>query len=427
MIVAGTTSNSLKDFMVERGTFEVPFCYESLSRSVQEIKNSIIKVDKFLYLFQAETMSIRSDMKVLKELLAESAFFETDEIIFMVGDDDSKSNEAIRYFKSVMDSTGYKNFVVKKSNGVMTYANIYDQLLGVSQGLKFKNRRKNVYRVENANESKRLYNPELTLDMLVEPFNDDNLVNYERAKENAKRTESGKVFVDHLAKREKFTKPTFGQADLSNLLHGNKVACISGISKSGVTTWSCALAVSASDLYKSVLVLDYTNNQDVKDTMSLNRIKFTEVFMKDLLKDYDAVRGEVYVCSLSNERESKVKLEFLQNLFSRKDSFDYVFVVLPLDLLEVTTKIVGDALSKVIVCTTVIANDIRFVNSYLEKLDKEKILVIPNDVIRVMDREILLEGKECKNLLTKGCRVLSPITFKDLHISGDTCARIFEV
>ena len=62
--------------MTERGTFEVPFYYESLSKNSNEIKNSIIKVDKMLYLYQPDVMSIRYDMGILKNLLAKSSFFD---------------------------------------------------------------------------------------------------------------------------------------------------------------------------------------------------------------------------------------------------------------------------------------------------------------------------------------------------------------
>ena len=74
LIVAGKNSKNLRDFMTERGTFEVPFYYESLSKNSNEIKNSIIKVDKMLYLYQPDEISIRYDMGILKNLLILAIF-----------------------------------------------------------------------------------------------------------------------------------------------------------------------------------------------------------------------------------------------------------------------------------------------------------------------------------------------------------------
>ena len=93
--------------MTERGTFEVPFYYESLSKNSNEIKNSIIKVDKMLYLYQPDEISIRYDMGILKNLLAKSSFFDPGEITCIVNGNPDENTKAIEYFKSVMEDVLY--------------------------------------------------------------------------------------------------------------------------------------------------------------------------------------------------------------------------------------------------------------------------------------------------------------------------------
>ena len=424
LIVAGKNSKNLRDFMTERGTFEVPFYYESLSKNSNEIKNSIIKVDKMLYLYQPDVMSIRYDMGILKNLLAKSSFFDPGEITYIVNGSTDENTKAIEYFKSVMEDVGYTNYQVKRSERTMTYEDIYNQLLGVSESAKFKN----VYRVENSNESKEVFLPELDTGLTVEPFNYDSNRNYEKAKENASRTESGIEYTDSMKPMKKFVRPSFGSISFDSILHGNKTVCISGLAKSGITTWTCALATSAIDLGKSLLVLDYTDNQDIFDTMVLNRIKCKQIDMIELLQNCQVEKGVIGVCGLANEKERKVKSEFLQNFFSRVDTFDYVFVVTSIDYMEKAVSIVGDMLSKLFLCTSVIQHDVELMNTYVEKVVKKaQTMVILNNVVKVMDDSILLDDKTCKEILANQCKVVSPITFEDLHLGAYFCVKLLEV
>lgn len=93
-----------------------------------------------------------------------------------------------------------------------------------------------MYRVENSNESKEVFLPELDTGLTVEPFNYDSNRNYEKAKENASRTESGIEYTDSMKPMKKFVRPSFGSISFDSILHGNKTVCISGLAKSGITT-----------------------------------------------------------------------------------------------------------------------------------------------------------------------------------------------
>lgn len=428
LIIAGDNSKNLRDFMVERGTFEVPFYYESLSKSANEIKDSIIKVDKMLYLYQPNTMSIRYDMSVLKNLLAKSSFFNPGEITYMVNGTADENIKAIEYFTAVMEDVGYTNYQIRRSEKTMTYEDIYNQLLGVSESLKFKNKRKNIYRVEKSNESKEVFLPDLDLDLMIEPFNYDSLKDFEKAKENASRTESGIEHTDSMQPMKKFSRPSFNEINFNSILHGSKTICISGLAKSGITTWTCALATSAIDLGKSVLVIDYTDNQDIFNTMTLNRIKCRQLNMVDLLQKCELEKDVISVCGLTNEKERRVKSEFLQNFFSRVDTFDYVFVVTSIDYMEKTVNIIGDMLTKLFLCTSIIQYDVERLKEYVNRVvERTQTMVILNDVVKVMDESILLDDKTCKEILANQCKVVSPINFEDLHLGAYFCVKLLEI
>lgn len=57
--------------------------------------------------------------------------------------------------------------------------------------------------------------------------------------------------------------------------------------------------------------------------MVLNRIKCKQYSMIELLQNCKVEKGVIGVCGLTNEKERNVKSEFLQNFFSRVDTYDY--------------------------------------------------------------------------------------------------------
>lgn len=426
LLFAGNNTSTIKDFMVENGTFDVPFSYESISKNINEIKNSIIKVDKMLYIYQPE-MSIRYDMSLLQNLLSKSNFFDPGEIIF-IANGSSDDSKAIEYFQAVMKSCDYKNYRIKKSDKNMTYAEIYDTLLGVSSSVKFKNKRKNIYRIENANDSKIAFLPDVNTDLLVEPFDYDNIINYEKAKEIAKRTESGIEHIDTMQEIKKYSRPSFQKINVSSILHKNKTIIVSGLPKSGITTWTCLLAMSSKDLDKSILILDYTNNQDVIDTLTINRIKYQKFRMVDLIGNYDVPRDVINVCSIDTENEDKVKFEFIQNFFSKIDTFEYVFIATDINFVEKIIKIVGDSLSKLFLCTNVIKNDINYLNKVIERVyDTIEPMIILSNQIKVMDDSVLLDSSSCKELLSRDCKVISTTKIENLHTDGYLSLKLLEV
>ena len=68
MIVAGEQTNELARHLGSSGVFKVDFAYKNLYEYEEEIRNSIITVDKFLYVYQSAQMKSRLDMSILQNL-----------------------------------------------------------------------------------------------------------------------------------------------------------------------------------------------------------------------------------------------------------------------------------------------------------------------------------------------------------------------
>lgn len=96
--------------------------------------------------------------------------------------------------------------------------------------------------------------------------------------------------------------------------------------------------------------------------------------------------------------------------------------------MEKAVSIVGDMLSKLFLCTSVIQHDVELMNTYVEKVVKKaQTMVILNNVVKVMDDSILLDDKTCKEILANQCKVVSPIIFEDLHLGAYFCVKLLEV
>ena len=190
MLVAGEKTSSLANFLEQRGTCSVEYSYNSLTEEIVAIRDCIINVDKLVYLLDKQTVNIRTEMQLLKELLTLEGFFTVREILFLVTEN-VDTDKAIRYFKAVMQESNFNNYSINKTKAKVSFADIFDYIVGTTRAENFKNSFKNVYRVERNSESTQAYVPHDDTTMSVEPFSYQHVTIYESAKLNSERTESG--------------------------------------------------------------------------------------------------------------------------------------------------------------------------------------------------------------------------------------------
>ena len=129
MLVAGDNTPKLAEFLVQRGTFSLDFSYRSLTEEVMHVKDSIINVE--------------------------------------------------------MVDSNYTNFTVHKTKAKVSFAEIYDYVIGVSVAENYKNTFKDIYRVERNSDSTVAYMPADDVSLKVEPFSYDSVNMFEEAKANS--------------------------------------------------------------------------------------------------------------------------------------------------------------------------------------------------------------------------------------------------
>lgn len=420
MIVAGDKTESLAKFMEERGTFSVNYAYESLGLNLGQIKDSIIIADQLLYLYQEDIIDIRVDMQVLKDLLMKNGFFTVKEIVFVVPEC-SSAKKAISYFNTVMQSSGFTKYNIREVAEKPSFNDIYDSIVGISQVQDFPNTYNNVYRVERGVESKVAYEEQDDLELIVEPFNYDNVKAYEAAKLTAVRTESGVIHFDENADRiEKFDSPVLGSLDVKSVLSETESYLVTGLAKSGISTWTAALAVSTMRTGRPVTIIDFTDNRDIKVLLEQQGIPFNELTMLNMTKLYHPKTGVINICTVRNAKENSVKREFLQNLYNaNKMEKGYVFIAVNNRLCVDVTNILCNDLTRTFFCMNAIESDVLSVqNDLANYAEKKQVTLILNDRIRMMEGSTLLDAQHVKKLLPFEIPVVQPINFESLDIDN---------
>lgn len=418
MIVAGDRTEQLKRFMEEKGTFSVPFSYESFGLNMSKIKDSIITADQLLYLYAEEMIDIRIDMQLLKDLLLRNGFFTVKEIVFVVTDCKTKE-KAIKYFSAVMESANFTNFSIKQVGEKPSFNEIYESIIGVSNAQKFNNTYSNIYRVERGVESKIAYEDGDYIDMSVEPFSYDKVVSYENAKLQAERTESGVLYQDAAdSDVEKFVEPNLGRLQINTIIHDTKSFLISGLQKSGISVWTVALATSIKTTGNPVTIIDFTINRDIIPLLEQQGISYNEVSMLSMVKLYKPKTGVLNVCTVHNDRENSVKREFLQNLYSsNKLEKGYILIAANHHFFEDVSAILGTDLTKTFFCMNPIESDVISVQNELSiYTERNNTVFILNNQCQLLGGMTTLSGQDVKELLPFDVPVVAPITFETLNM-----------
>lgn len=425
LVISSMRSRELGEFLSQRGTFEIYRCYSSLSSNVADLQNNIIKVDKTLYLYQLDedgnsNVNIRADMQLLQKMMKGNSFFNPGEIVFMTQDDE-QSRQAERYFVSVMEDCNYSNYSVQNIGEKISFSKVYSCLMGITEDARFRNTYKPLWRAEKGTESSTAYEGRADSGLMLEPFVFDNVKKYDGQKKVASKATTTIEIKDYSdGKLSQFSEPKFHHVSLKGSGAKQSVCLVTGKSKSGLSVWSSALSVSASTVLEKVLLLDYTDNQDIATLLEASGVDFEQKRMKDLVKRRQLANG-LFVCGVVNDREENVKLDFLQNFFLLRDlQFQQIVVAVSNTAFEKVFHILRENIDRIFLTVTPRHPDV----VELQKLSKvfregADITVLMNECIKLENEEYLTQ-QEIKNLLPfLKPKVVKSIWFKTLDVKGN--------
>lgn len=421
LLVAGGKSKKLAEFLEERGTFVVPFYYNDLNSHVTEIQNQIIKVDKLLYLYQIDTetgeasSNIKADMQTLRMLLSSNGFFSVGEILFIVKSGE-EYQQAIKYFNVVMQECHIKNYSIKPISSLMSFAAIYDAVMGVSSIKDFQNSYRKLYRVSRGDEASLAYAPVDDKDLTIEPFRYDAVKDYEQQKLLAKKVESGiEVYETADSKVEQYYNPDFGH--LRNIdVRRSKCVLISGNSKSGKTIWAGALAKSAVDQGKQVLVLDFTKCGDIYTVLTENGVAAQNAKMLDLAGNV-INKSDLIVCAPKNAIEYDVRFEFLRNILNYQQStLDVIVVICEVEDYKRLTQVFPNSFDAVCFNTTGIRQEVLEAIEALHSISVENRTIILNNICEFSMGNVVLDAPNVKELAGEEIRVVKDVLFNNFEV-----------
>lgn len=424
LVISNFKSKELGDFLQKRGTFEIEGAFDSISSHAVDIQNGVLAVDKTLYLYRSSeggdsfsNTSIREDMQFLQDMLQTTSFFNPGEIVFMTNDD-PQCKQAVRYFMSVMKNCKYEQFSVKTFNSTIAYSDVYNNLLGVTENQNFKNSYSKLYRVERDADSSVAYAKQDDSNLVIEPFDFKTVERYEEQKEVIQSTASMTHYHDESSFTvESLDNPKMHGMSVQDTFSGPELYLLTGKSKSGLSTWASAMASSALSGGKKVLVIDYTDNQEIFSTLETGKIPVVFHHFKEMLLDVKPVTDKVNICSFENDREHSVRMNLIRNLFGNSRlHYDTVLIAASQHDFNTLLTLLQSRINKIFFTTVPRHYDVVELQKYVVGLNDISTVVILNDCMNFMNDQLLTQEQVKDLLLFMNPKVVKSLTFRDLNV-----------
>ena len=287
MLVAGSDSKHLADFLQQRGTFIVDFMYSNLYDNSTELLNSVIRIDKLVYIYQdtkvQSDMNIRQDMQVLKNVLEHNKFFKADELIFLC-DDSEDSKQAQEYFKVVMSDCAVEHYSISVLDSIGSFSSVYAKLIGVTQNTDFDNKYRKLYRRSRGDDARMAYYPTDDRSVALEPFDYSNLeVLDNRRKLMHSITEPEQLNDTESSVRKKYLDLNLGGIPVKDKKKQCNVFLVFGDDKAGKSYWALQIANSANMNERKVTLIDCSKHQRVSALSEKNELFFDNLTPIDLI------------------------------------------------------------------------------------------------------------------------------------------------
>lgn len=417
MLVAGKDTKKLANFLSSRGTYEIERSYPSLFAEEEQILNSIIHVNKLVYVYRDTTQPLRKDMQLLIQLLGTDNFFRADEVIF-IASEAKEADQAVAFFSTAMDSCKYKNFSVTRMP-TLTFSDIYNATLGTSASSQEASFFKTVFLTERNSDATVSYGEKDTSKWVVEAFNYKNLERYEQAKNIIQSVDTSSYSDSDRQDLGILTEPDFGNIDTKGINKAVETYVFTGDGKTGKTTWVLETAISARTCGLRVLVLDFTKKREMQQVCIDNEIACVCANFSDALRDASSLAGVFTILSPSDEIEYSVVPEMLQWLFTHPVQTDLILIALEPIMLKSVMGIVDKTTAKLFFLVHPRQGDVAAISSILADWQGQlPTALILNHCISLMGEEKFLTDATVKRMIPEGIRVVGNITFPDYRMDG---------
>lgn len=424
MLVAGSSTEPLRKFLLDKGSLKVDHYYDNFASNVDTLRRNVTRAEILVYLFKEDTMNIRNDLHVLQDLLTGSYFFEIEEIIFFCPEGPSKE-EALMYISAFWDNLRRdKNARIPRETLRQTAADIpfdeiYSSLLGMSVDAIGNPQMRHVYLVERNSDSTIAYEAEDNFDDIIEPLDYRHIVQYHKAQELARRFPSPNTRMEEIENKLR-TKMNvdLGQLEYTEYVQSAHIVIGSGDNNTGVTTTLLGLAVSATQMKQNVLIFDMTRRGGSVDLLEERNVPHIEWETDDMLRL--PVFEQKQPVSVYQVENYKLRYHLLCNLISNLGRFEATLLLIDCDLedLKEVRRMIGHYAYQDFIVTT------GKERSILNISDLSPTTLVLSDNVRGSSP---LTRKEIIEHLPSVRKILSPLALQDFNIDSSLAEGMLEV
>lgn len=427
MIVAGNGTSSLVNHIREAGTMQVEAAYDSLHDNFKIISNEIIEVDKLVYVYQDPRLDISKEMMSLKKLLlgddSLSYMIDIKEIIFLNKRGTCK-HDAVKYFRTAIESAGFSNVRIEEQDDAFAIIDIYDYILNENERNNIKPTYQKIYRKKRNEPVNVLYDPEDINSEVVEPYDMQNLKDYDRAKKtlgklNNLEYEDG---IDPNAINRVYDSPSLSRYNVVDVFDEKNVFIHSGLPRSGTTNNTAYFCASAIMANKSITVINLSQSSDLMNYLRILEVGHDIYTLKDfmLAKSF----GEKFNLNIINitYKEVDIRLHGLRHILSNVDKVknDIIVIECPKDILSDVVNCVGFKLNRVFFAIETLEKDIMNMFNYINGLgDRIKLMVMLSKITIDSAFSRRLDPVSIKNMLSEDLSIITPIDYTGCEETED--------
>lgn len=331
LIIGGQTGLEFAKFVKEAsgGSIEVNSKYTSLSIDESDLKNNLIRADKFVYII-SESKNMKNDLRVLNQLMSNRTFFNVKEM-FIFGISSDNVNECIKNYKVLMSEQKFDNYYINVEPNPVPFNVMYNSIMGIVDEGEEVTKFKKVYRATRNDSSKRGYEPK-HYNKIIEPSVEDRVEAYEKIKEASKKVETGRPIRDE---EEKY--PPNIQINLVNLNEKDTksikdIMFITGREKSGTSAFSSCIVRELVARNMKVLLIDLSYSKGSIRMVSNQCKNFFEVDNLNILCG-DLIPEDDNVIAFKVPKK-EIMLEYLMFVLKLSRNIDYNFIIIDCDLFD---------------------------------------------------------------------------------------------
>lgn len=367
------------------GSIDIDYKYESLELNLEQLMNNNIRVDKLIIVFYDNGgFNIKREISCLGNLMENNAFFKVNEIL-VFSENTEYCNSGISAFKFIMQNVGFKNYTVKVYDNGISIPKIYKDVMGIVSDDVTRTSYNIVYRSEKGSESKVGYSPRKR-EKSLEPVRRDGVKEYERFKDNSRKTESGRLIVEPSPKEIEEININL-DVFKSNIDSIKNIVIFTGPAKSGSSALlsnalfetSKGLAVDLSRTLGSKRILHYLSSDN---TLSYPSIEFID--NRDLLLGETYNSGSLKCCSCD---KYDLKMDYLKYVLSIPNiiSSNEILIDCDLESLEDIVNLVGERLKKIVFTCESAKEEFEFIKPIINRFSKFERYVFLNEHLELRE------------------------------------------